>query len=277
MQVGGQKRLAHFAAVGLILFAHAAGFLLQPRTPSLSELPGSIDGAYLQSVASIDPSPPELEGRPESIDHRLARAPFGMETEPIVGGLESKWRAVEFEIGKEEMVLASCRAKKPCPGPAQELLNIVAEGREHQGRARVGLINRAVNLAIVPVADAVQWGAEDHWSSPFETLRTGRGDCEDYAIVKYVALREAGLSGEDVKIVILRNSFPAEDHAVAAARVDGEWLILDNRNLTLVHDTDVTRATPKFLLDEDGVHRFTVPNQTALDDLPCAACPYQRG
>jgi predicted transglutaminase-like cysteine proteinase len=104
---------------------------------------------------------------------------------------------------------------------------------------------------------------EDHWSSPFETLQTHRGDCEDYAIVKYVALREAGLSNADVKIVILRNLLPNEYHAVAAARVNGEWLILDNRRLTLVRDTDMTRATPKFQLDEDGLHRFVPQSRKA--------------
>ncbi len=67
-----------------------------------------------------------------------------------------------------------------------------------------------------------------HWSPPFETLQTHRGDCEDYAIVKYVALLQAGLSHDDVKIVILQNLLPEEDHAVVATRVDGQWLILDN-------------------------------------------------
>jgi predicted transglutaminase-like cysteine proteinase len=51
--------------------------------------------------------------------------------------------------------------------------------------------------------------------------------------VKYVALLQAGLSHDDVKIVILRNLLPKEDHAVVAARVDGQWLILDNRRLAL--------------------------------------------
>jgi transglutaminase-like putative cysteine protease len=139
-------------------------------------------------------------------------------------------------------------------------LNLIAEGAGRTGRARVGLINRAVDLAITPAIDEAQWGVEDHWSSPFETLQTHRGDCEDYAIVKYVALRQAGLPSGVVKIVILRNLFPNEDHAVAAARVNGEWLILDNRSLTLVRDTDMIRATPQFLLDENGVHRFVPSN-----------------
>jgi len=37
-----------------------------------------------------------------------------------------------------------------------------------------------------------------------------------------------GLVHEDVRIVILRNVLPKEDHAAVAARVDGRWLILDN-------------------------------------------------
>src|SRR3982075_1547813 len=99
-------------------------------------------------------------------------------------------------------------------------------------------------------------GVADHWSPPFETLQTHRGNCEDYAIVKYVALLQAGLSHDDVKIVILRNLLPKEDHAVVAARVDGQWLILDNRRLALVPDMKMAGSTPKFLLDEDGTRRF---------------------
>jgi hypothetical protein len=49
---------------------------------------------------------------------------------------------------------------------------------------------------------------------------------------------------------------------VAAARVNGEWLILDNRWLTLVRDTDMMRSTPKFMLDEDGAHRFVHSDHT---------------
>ena len=66
---------------------------------------------------------------------------------------------------------------------------------------------------------------------------------------------------DDVKIVIVRNVFPNEDHAVVAARVDGEWLILDNRTLTLVRDTDLTRAVPKLVLDQEGVRRFVPRGQ----------------
>jgi hypothetical protein len=98
--------------------------------------------------------------------------------------------------------------------------------------------------------------------APFETLQTHRGDCEDYAIVKYVAPLQAGLSHDDVKIVVLRNLQPNEDHADVAARVDGQWLILDNRRLALVRDTEMVGSIPKFVLDEEGTRR-SVPSNRA--------------
>ena len=186
-----------------------------------------------------------------------SRAPlFGMETEPVAGGVAAKWRAVNADIDHEQQMLARCRAQEACPAVAQEVLDIVAEGAGRLGRARVGLINRAVDLAITPTRDEAQWGVADHWSPPFETLQSHRGDCEDYAIVKYVALLQAGLSHEDVRIVILRNVLQKEDHAAVAARVDGQWLILDNVRLALVRDTDMIGSIPKCVLDKDGAQRF---------------------
>jgi Bacterial transglutaminase-like cysteine proteinase BTLCP len=124
------------------------------------------------------------------------------------------------------------------------------------GVATVSSTPRNQPFAITPVSDEAQWGVPDRWSGPLETLRSRQGDCEDYAILKYVALLEAGISKEDLKIVILKNRLPNEDHAAVAARADGQWLILDNRTLTLVRDVDVARAIPIFVLDDDGVRRF---------------------
>ena len=152
--------------------------------------------------------------------------------------------------------MARCHANEPCPAPAERLIRLSREGAGRSGRARVGLINRAVDLAITPVSDEAQWGVPDHWSDPFETLRSNRGDCEDYAIVKYAALLEAGVPKDDLKIVILGNVLPSEHHAAVAVRVGGKWLILDNRTLTLVRNIDIARAIPEFVPDDDGVRRF---------------------
>src|SRR6266849_9703247 len=88
-------------------------------------------------------------------------------------------------MAQDLAVVAQCRANGTCPVTAQRLIDISAEGAGRSGRARVGLINRAADLAISPISDEVQWGVVDHWSDPFETLLSNHGDCEDYVILKY--------------------------------------------------------------------------------------------
>jgi predicted transglutaminase-like cysteine proteinase len=187
---------------------------------------------------------------------------FGMGTEPVPeDALSDKWRRVEAKITKDLEIIGQCRAGNPCSALAQQLIDLSLEGAGRNERARVGLINRAVDLAISPASDVKKWGVQDHWSDPLETLHDRSGDCEDYAFVKYAALLAAGVSKDAVKIVVLRNRWPNEEHAVVAVRVDHQWLILDNRTLALVRDTDVVRAIPEFVLDDRGVRRFIWSNR----------------
>ena len=190
---------------------------------------------------------------------------FGMSVELVVrGDVVNKWNHARTEIARELQMVDRCRKDNVCSASARKLIRLSAEGAGRNGRARLGLINRAVNLAISPTSDETQWQVPDRWSSALETLQSERGDCEDYAIVKYLALLDSGISDADLKIVVIRNLFPNEDHAVVAARVDAEWLILDNRTLTLVRDTNLARTMPMFVLDQVGVWRFVsgAPHRT---------------
>ena len=164
---------------------------------------------------------------------------------------------VEADIRADIAILAHCHEDvEGCPPAAQRFLAIIEEGRAHNDRARIGVINRAINLAIAPVSDFAQWGEPDHWSSPLETLSTGRGDCEDYAIAKYVALVEAGIAQEDVKLIIEHDLARNQDHAVVATRLNGDWIILDNRWFALVRDIESRRVIPLSMLDDNGVQQF---------------------
>jgi predicted transglutaminase-like cysteine proteinase len=133
---------------------------------------------------------------------------------------------------------------------------IVDSARSRDGRARIGEINRAINLSIRPMSDLAQFGLGDVWTSPLTTLAAGRGDCEDYAIAKYLALLEAGIAAEDIRLVIVRDRIAHQDHAVLAARLDGQWLVLDNRHHALADAREIRHFEPLFALDHDGVRRF---------------------
>ena len=118
---------------------------------------------------------------------------FDKDTQLVTqGDVLNKWSHAREEIARELQIVDRCRKDNVCPAGAQRLIDLSSEGAGRNGRARLGLINRAVNLAITPTSDEAQWRVTDHWSSALETLQSERGDCEDYAIVKYLALLELG-------------------------------------------------------------------------------------
>src|SRR4029079_3691142 len=108
-------------------------------------------------------------------------------------------------------------------------------------------------LSIRAADDFAEYGEIDVWSSPLVTFYRGAGDCEDYAIAKFVALRMAGIATEDLRIVVLADTLRGEGHAVAAHRRAGRWLILDNRRLAMVEDVAFRRYRPLFVIDQTGV------------------------
>jgi predicted transglutaminase-like cysteine proteinase len=215
-------------------------------------------------LAALEPVTPDLPGavppRVELPRNDLPRidASFRFDILPVSGGdVLAKWNGIKADIRTESEVFARCRANaESCPAAAKRFLGIVDQGRALTGRARIGVINRAINMAIEPVSDMAQWGVPDRWSAPLETFATRKGDCEDYAIAKYVALTEAGIALDDVKLMIVRNTAANEDHAVTAVRLDGTWIILDNRWLKLVEDKAMPQAVPLFALGNDGVRQF---------------------
>ena len=72
---------------------------------------------------------------------------------------------------------------------------------------------------------------------------------------------------------------------MVAARLDGRWLVLDNRRLVLLEDMQLKQYAPMFEIDDDGVKRLvpsemvcrssrTAPNApSAASDDPTPGAP----
>jgi hypothetical protein len=63
----------------------------------------------------------------------------------------------------------------------------------------------------------------------------------------------------------MRDTIHGEDHAVAAARLDGHWLTLDNRRMAMIEDADVRNYRPLFVIDQHGVMQYVDPPLLAAE------------
>lgn len=212
----------------------------------------------LTAVAASASAAPMVPFQPS--DMLRAFEPFSRSATilPDDNALSEKWRGVARQIDDEMLVLALCEEdRSKCTSPAAtRFLAIVEAGKAKDGRARAGEINRAINLAVRPGDDLALYGETDVWRAPLAFLTTGAGDCEDYAIAKFVALRAAGVASRDLRIVILRDTLRQEDHAVTSIRLDGRWWLLDNRRMAMVEDVQLLNHQPLFVLDLNGVRHY---------------------
>ena len=251
--------------------AFALGLVLLPVTATAEPKPypdeAAIRVALSHPVGRIAPEP--------------ATAPRAPSEEPFAaryrvrpdGPLWTKWTAVMADTARERQVAAACRnAGSDCVSEPARRFNAIADSaRMREGRARIGEINRAVNLAIRAQHDLIQNGVIDRWTSPLATFEAGRGDCEDYAFAKLALLQEAGLHAQDLRFVILSEKrSPQQHHAVAAVRLDGRWLILDNRTFALA-DASALDVDPLFVMggEKEPVGLAAAPaGNAASGDLP---------
>src|ERR1700761_8431465 len=75
-------------------------------------------------------------------------------------------------------------------------------------------VNSRVNAEVIPTEDIVSYGRQDYWSLP----TNGRGDCEDYALLKKKELQDAGFKSDKLAMTVVldRNG---GNHSVLMARL----------------------------------------------------------
>jgi len=86
-------------------------------------------------------------------------------------------------------------------------------------------INSSVNDSIKPETDLEHWGVAERWDYPTD----GRGDCEDYVLLKRRMLMQAGWPRQALLITVVRDK-QGDGHAVLTVKTDKGEFILDNQN-----------------------------------------------
>ncbi len=84
-------------------------------------------------------------------------------------------------------------------------------------------VNSWVNKSIVPVSDMEHWGVLDQWDYPSD----GKGDCEDYALLKRKLLIAKGFPRQALLITVVKDE-QNEGHAILTVKTNHGEFILDN-------------------------------------------------
>jgi predicted transglutaminase-like cysteine proteinase len=260
---------ARFFTINAVLAKHDGFAAAKSGATQLASANISADGA----PAVVSDAPPAIP-LPQ-----VSEEPFGLFTFRAPEGLLwQKWRGVEAKMSAESNQIEACRSDdQSCGRASRKFVAMTAAARNGDDvRSRVEAVNRAVNQAIRYVSDYEQHGVADLWSSPLETLASGAGDCEDYAIAKFAVLLAAGIPEKDLKLLLVRDLAVRQDHAVLTVRVNGRWLVLDNRRMALIETSDLPEFMPLFAINHDGVSLFAAPyaerprHESEMDMLPAA-------
>lgn len=92
---------------------------------------------------------------------------------------------------------------------------------------KINAANVLINNRLEYIEDPQGPNNKDQWQTFQQTLRRGRGDCEDFAIAKYAMLRRLGISQADMYLSVLKDRSRERYHAVLIVRVDGTYHVLD--------------------------------------------------
>lgn len=112
---------------------------------------------------------------------------------------------------------------------------------------------RQVNAFInrIPYAgDGDNYQQDDYWASPYEFMEFG-GDCEDYAIAKYLSLRVLGFSSDDLRIVLVDDTRTRLPHAVLVVFAAGQAWMLDSLSDSVLDASTIGYYVPVFSFNEE--------------------------
>ena len=140
-----------------------------------------------------------------------------------------------------------------------------ADVNRYQGRSMKEMVRGVNNLVNETkyIIDKRNWGKSDYWATPVEFLKRG-GDCEDFAIAKYTALRSLGFPEERLRVAIVQDTVKNIPHAVLIAYTDEGAFLLDNQIKTLVNAEVKGRYRPIYSINRHAWWLHEKPTNTII-------------
>jgi predicted transglutaminase-like cysteine proteinase len=210
---------------------------------------------FLTAATTINPA---LAAKSITLDQNAtaAFAPTGVfqsiELETNATSGLANWNKAKRKLVAEAASYKACdTGSTKCPSHLRDWRDKLGQWSHLTPRAKLIQVNRFANAAIGYTDDRKAFRSADYWATPLESLK-GRGDCEDYVLLKYASLRSLGFTENQLRIVIVNDLKAGIGHAVLSVKVGAENYILDNQDNRVLRHDSITRYAPVYSVNTKG-------------------------
>ncbi len=166
------------------------------------------------------------------------------------GNLISQWGRIQAWIRDQDPEFRAC-IRSPAACRSAELRawrGLIVSARGLDAMGRLNAVNGYFN-SWPYLLDEQVYGRSDYWATPIEFMRNS-GDCEDFSIAKFLALRHLGFRNDDMRIVVVTDTIRARVHAVLAVYFRNDTLILDSLSDEILQHTAYTHYVAHYSVNE---------------------------
>ncbi|HCC13007.1 transglutaminase-like cysteine peptidase [Atlantibacter hermannii] len=170
----------------------------------------------------------------------------------ISPGIEADWDFVAIDNSTQRLYgVATPQAQRRIDDWAALLKN----PPQGEVREKLNRVNQFFNKRLEFKDDIVVWRQQDYWATPIEFLRKGAGDCEDYAIAKYLTLREMGVPASQLRITYVKALQLNQAHMVVTwySTPNAIPLVLDNLKDAILPATQRPDLLPVYAFNGEGM------------------------
>lgn len=169
------------------------------------------------------------------------------------------WTRVLGQAEAQAEAFSSCDADiTVCTAAALSWQRIIRQSAGLSAMEQIKSVNQYFNRWPYRL-DIDVYGVSDYWATPEEFLKLS-GDCEDYSITKYYALRKLGFAVDDMRIVLLRDNIRGVSHAILAVKLDDDSYVLDNMSDLVLSHLKYEHYVPQYSVNELYRWAHVAPN-----------------
>jgi predicted transglutaminase-like cysteine proteinase len=160
-----------------------------------------------------------------------------------------KWGgALSRYFNEQKLADAPCTSTLFNACHLKEWKEFLAEIRGKDKLSQVRAVNAYMNRQRY-LTDPRNYGVKDYWATPGQFFKRN-GDCEDYAIAKFMSLRALGFTNKDMRIVVLQDMNLRIGHAILVVNLNGQALVLDNQVRSVVRAEAIRHYRPIYSINE---------------------------